>query len=234
MALIRFAEGQQRSGSIGASVYSHNRFGAYIRARSVPVNPSTDRQVLVRGFVDNLQIAWNTVLTQAQRDDWNEYGANVNWQNALGETVHLTGPNHYVRTNTNVLLAGLTRIDDPPVIFDVAQSEQALAVVASEAAGTLSVAFDDTADWCSEDGAGQLVHMGIPVNPGKTFFKGPFRYADVLLGDSVAPLTSPQVIAAADVPWPFNEAQRIWVQTRILRADGRLSKFAQTNFLAVA
>ena len=67
MALIRYAEGQQRSGSIGASVYSHNRYGAYIRARSVPVNPNTDRQVAIRNAIRALTIAWGN--TPGQRLD---------------------------------------------------------------------------------------------------------------------------------------------------------------------
>lgn len=232
--LVVWAEGQQRSGRLGATVASRNRFGAYLRAGTIPVNPSTDRQVAVRGFVAALQLAWNTILTQDQRDAWNEYGANVAWKNRLGQAVNLTGPNHYIRTNVPALLVGLDRVDDAPIIFDVAAPELDLAVVASAAAGTLSVTFDDSKLWVSEDGAAQLIYMGSPVNPGKKFFAGPYRYCDAILGDSVAPLTSPQVVAANLVPWQFAEGQRIWVQTRIIRADGRLSDYAQANFLAVA
>ena len=49
-------EGQQRSGSIGGATWSHNSSGAYIRARSIPVNPNTDRQNAVRVAVRNLAI----------------------------------------------------------------------------------------------------------------------------------------------------------------------------------
>lgn len=77
MTLIRFAEGQQRSGSIGATVHSHNRFGQYIRARSVPVNPNTARQVIARNAARSIMIAWQNTLTQDQRDAWNVYAANL-------------------------------------------------------------------------------------------------------------------------------------------------------------
>lgn len=232
--LVVWGEGQQRSGRLGATIASRNRFGAYLRAGTIPVNPSTDRQVLIRGYIAALQIAWNIDLTQDQRDAWNEYGANVAWKNRLGQTVHLTGPNHYIRTNTIALLAGLPRVDAAPIIFDVAAPEQALSVAASAALGTLAVSFAAAHDWCSEDNAAQLVYMGIPVNPGKKFFAGPYRFCGAILGDSIAPITSPQDITAVNVPWPYGVGQRIWVRTRIIRADGRVSDYAQTNFLSVA
>lgn len=234
MALIRFAEGQQRSGSIGATVYSHNRSGAYIRARSVPVNPATDRQIAARNRMDYLVDAWKTTLTQAQRDAWEQYAAGTPWLNKLGDSIYLTGLNMYVRTNTLVLQAGGTDIDTAPGVLGVAAAEQDLAVVASEAAHTLSVSYDDTADWCDLAGAYQLVYMGAPVNPGIKFFGGPYRFAKAIAGDDIAPPSSPEVIPTGDVPWTFVEGQRIWVRTRIVLDDGRVSPFAQANFLAVA
>lgn len=231
MALIRFGEGQQRSGSIGGSVYSHNRFGQYIRARSTPVNPNTDRQVAIRNAVRALTIAWQNTLTQAQRDGWDVYGANVNWTNKFGDTVHLTGLNHYVRSNVPRLHFGasLSRIDDAPVIFNLATAELNLGCTASEATQQLSVTFDDAADWASEAGAFQMFAMGIPQNGGIAFFGGPHRIFGAAYGDT--PAVSPAVLDAA---FPFAVGNRIWLRTRIGRADGRLSEFAQVNFLAIA
>lgn len=233
MALIRFGEGQQRSGSLGASVYSHNRYGAYIRARSVPVNPSSDRQVAVRGYLQAISIAWNNTLTQVQRDAWEVYAAGVTWRNRLGDMVHLTGLAHYIRSNSPRLLCGLARIDVAPSVLTIAVAEQALVPSASEATQQLSIAYDDTADWCDEDGGFQIFYMGIPQNASRKFFGGPYRHLACVEGDAITPPTSPE--ATIDTPdWPFAEGQRIWVQSRIGRADGRLSEFAQANFLAVA
>jgi hypothetical protein len=233
MALIRFGEGQQRSGSLGGSVYSHNRYGAYIRARSVPVNPSSDRQVAVRGYLQAISIAWNNVLTQVQRDAWEVYAGGVTWRNRLGDMVHLTGLAHYIRSNAPRLLCGLARIDVAPNILTIATAEQALVVTASEATQQLSIAYDDTQAWCDEDGAFQIFYAGIPQNASRTFFGGPYRHLTCIEGDSITPPASPE--ANVDVPnWPFGEGQRIWVRSRIGRADGRLSEFAQANFLAAA
>ena len=231
MALVVLPEGMQQSGSIGGVVYSHNRFGAYRRNRSVPVNPNTDRQVAVRNIVRSLAIAWQLTLTQDQRDAWDVYAANVTWKNHLGQDVLLTGLNHYIRSNTPRIQAVAPRIDDAPVIFDLAAAELALGATASEATQEASVSFDNAADWANEDGAFQFLFGGLPQNGSIKFFGGPWRAMPGIAGNSTTPPASP-----FDVTWPFPfaEGQRLWLRTRIGRADGRLSEFARINFLAGA
>jgi hypothetical protein len=229
MALIRYAEGQQRSGSIGATVYSHNRYGAYIRPRTVPVNPNTDRQVAVRNAMRALTIHWNNTLTTTQRDAWKVYGDVVTWYNKFGDPVNLTGLAHYIRSNTISLALGKARIDDAPVIFNLAAAELALAATASEATQQITISYDDTEVWATEAGAYQFFYMGIPQNFGKAFFNGPYRYVN--LADGATPAVSPGVFAA---PFPIAAAQRLWIRSRIMRADGRLSEFAQFNFPCAA
>ena len=231
MALIRFAEGQQRSGSIGGTVYSHNRFGAYIRARSIPVNPNTTYQAAVRNWMRNLAIAWQNDLTDDQRRSWTQYALGTIWLNKFGESTHLSGLNHFIRSNVANFQAGGTRISEGPDVFTLAQAEASLVVGASEATQELNIQFDDSADWCAEDGAFELVFMGRPRNPSNDYFGGPYRFAGTIDGSSTTAPTTPVQIAA---PFVFAAGQRIWVQTRILRADGRLSLRAQDDFLAAA
>lgn len=229
MALVVLPEGQQRSGKQGGIVWSHNRGGPYVRNRAVPTNPNTARQVAVRNAVRSIAISWDTVLTQAQRDAWNVYASNVSWTNRLGESTSLTGLNHFIRTNTISVTLGKARIDAAPVIFDIAAAELALAVSASEATQQVTCAYDDTATWANEAGAFQFFYLGLPQNGGRQFFKGPYRYIN--LADGATPAVSPGIFAA---PFPFAANQRLWVRSRILRADGRLSEFAEVNFLAAA
>ncbi len=231
MALIRFPEGQQRSGSVGGTVYSHNRYGAYIRARSIPVNVNSDRQVAVRNVLRNLAIAWENVLAPEERAKWDEYAANVSWANKFGDKVRLTGLAHYVRTNVPYFLAFASTIAKAPDIFNLAAAEAKLHVTGAESVQVLVVAFDDSAEWCSEDGAYQVAYMGLPQNANIKFFGGPYRKMQVIAGSSTTPATSNVEMPAA---FPIAEGQRVWVQTRIGRADGRLSEFAQVNFLVSA
>jgi len=229
MALIRYAEGQQRSGSLGATVYSRNRYGAYTRPRTVPVNPNTDRQVAVRNALRNLSIIWDTVLTQPQRNAWDVYAANIPWTNKFGDPVSLTGLSHYIRSNTPLLQSGIARVDAAPVIFTLAQAEQAMAATASEATQDLTIDGDPAGPWIGEAGAWQFYYMGIPQNASRKFFNGPWRFLTAVPGAGPPPF--PVVIAAA---FPFADGQRIWLRSRVCRADGRLSEFAQVNFLGAA
>jgi len=210
-------------------VYSHNRFGAYIRARSVPVNPNTDRQVDVRNAVRSLSIAWQNDLTDVQRAAWRNYAMNVDWVNKFGDTVLLTGLNHYIRSNATMVSLGFARTDDAPIIFNLATAELNLGCTASQATQILTFTFDDTAFWATEAGAFQHFWMGLPQNGGIQFFNGPWKYVVSVAG--ITPAVSP---LPATAPFPIAEGQRIWVRSRIMRADGRLSEFAQLNFLCAA
>lgn len=234
MALIRLPEGTQISGSIGGTTYSHNRYGAYKRNRSIPVNPRTDRQIAIRNYLQWCQDAWLNTLTEEQREAWNLYASNTTWQNKFGDAALLPGPQHFNRTNISRLLAGLTVIDDAPTIFGLPAAETDLEVTASAATGELTVAYDDSADWVSEDGAIQMLYVGRPTNPTVNYFNGPWRYADKIEGASVSPPTSPHTVVAGLVPWPVVEGQRIVVRSRIMRADGRLSDTARSSFLVGA
>lgn len=226
---IVLPEGVQMSGSIGGVVYSHNRYGYYRRNRSVPVNPNTDRQVQVRNAVRALSIRWQNTLTQDQRDAWDTYAANVTWLDKQGQTCYLTGLAHYLRCNGPRLQSTIDAIDDAPTIFNIAEADTELAASASEATQQITVSGDPDHPWINEADAWCFVSMGIPQNASIKFFGGPWRLISALPGAGPPPW--PALIAAA---WPFAEGQRIWVRTRIARGDGRLSDFAQVNFLAAA
>jgi len=229
MALVVMPEGTQVSGSIGGTTFSHNRFGAYKRNRSVPVNPNTDRQVAVRNAVRSLAIGWDETLTQPQRNAWDVYAANLDWKNRLGQSVKLTGLNHYVRSNTPRVQNAIAAIDDAPTVFTLGKAELELAVTASEATQDLTINGKADAAWIGAADAWQFVYMGLPKNANTKFFGGPYRQITAIPGAGPPPF--PAVVAAA---FPFAEGQRIWVRTRIARGDGRLSEFAQVNFLGDA
>lgn len=231
MALVVHPEGTQVSGSIGGTTYSRNRYGAYRRNRSMPVNPNTDRQVGVRTILRNLAIYWGQTLTQLQRDAWNVYAANVPWINRLGQVVYLTGEAHFIRSNSARLAAGALEVDDAPVVFDLAMAPETFTPTASEATQQISLAFDNTEPWATEDDGHLILSMGLPRDASIAFFNGPWRLAGKIDGDGTTPPTSPALIA---VPWPVAEGQRLWVRARATRADGRLSQFAQANFLCSA
>ncbi|MBA7652736.1 hypothetical protein ES703_60575 [subsurface metagenome] len=229
MALVVLPEGQQRSGAQGGIVWSHNAAGPYVRSRSIPVNPNTDRQAAVRNAVRNLSIFWETVLTQGQRDGWDVYAAVVTWVNRLGKSIKLTGLNHYVRCNVQKVVSGIDTIAQAPAIQDIGDAEDQLACTASEGTQDLTIDGNATAPWLVEAAGWQFYYMGLPQNASRKFFGGPYRFVTATPGAGPPPF--PIVIAS---PWVFQEGQRIWLRSRIQRGDGRLSEFAQINFLAAA
>jgi len=212
----------QASGSLRSNTYSHNRFGAYVRNRTIPVNPNSARQSTVRTAMQILTNLWGSTLTAAQRAQWTSYGDEVEVINRLGDTVKLTGLNHYVRSNLPRLIAGLARVDAGPAEHSLPATDETAIATYTADDQKVAVAFDDTMDYLDEDDAGLLVYTGTPVNSSIEFFNGPFRFTDSIDGDSVTPLTSPQEL---DSPFVFQEDQQVFTRFRISLADGRLSNF---------
>lgn len=213
--------GAELSGSVGGITASHNKGGAYFRSRVVPTNPGTPFQAVPRQQLGNLAALWTNALSIAQRDAWDQYALNVPLLNALGESLTVTGLNMYIRSNVPRLQNGLPRVDVAPTVFNLGDFT-APTFNAFTAPNVLSLNFAATDAWVTEDDAAMLIfgsrQNGIAIN----FFKGPYRaYAIQLLGDSVAPPTSP----FAGVH-PFNAAigNKVFLRVSVTRADGRLSQ----------
>ena len=234
MALIKYGGGiVQMSGSIAGDVHARNRFGNYMRARTTPINPKSDRQNVVRARIMLLAEAWNTELTAAQRTAWDSYADAIAWNNKLGETIKLTGFNHFIRSNAAMLQEYTTRIKDGPTTMSLPVGDPAFAVALSAASG-ITVTFDDGLDWCDEDNAYMFIEIGNPQNPTRTFFGGPWRYHASIDGDAITAPTTPDGPTAVTC-WTLIEGHRVWVRGSIIRADGRLStKFVAASVLVAA
>lgn len=222
MALVKFGGGiTEMRGSIAGDTFSRNRSGAYVRARTKPINPNSARQVVVRAALAFLTERWSSVLTAAQRTAWNLYGNNVVMKNKLGESINLSGFNHYLRSNMLLKIGLATLVDAGPVVFEIPEADPTLAVTGTEAGQTLSYAYDDTMDWADEDGGFLHCFEGQPQNAQRNFFGGPWRRLGSLPGVNGAPPASPLVLGTA---YGIAQGQHTWVYCRIQRADGRLSQ----------
>jgi len=211
------------SGSIGGMTFSRNRGGPYVRLRAVPVNPNTAWQQKVRSLVATLTSYWLNGLNEDQRAAWDTYASNVHLPNALGSDRNVGGLAMFVRSNVSRLQADpvqLPQVDDAPVIFNLGDYTLPTLGNASEAGQTGDVTFDNTDDWAGEGDAAMLVYGSRAQNPSINYFKGPYRYADLIPGDAVTPPTSPHSVTW---PFPFVETQRLFLFGRVTRGDGRLS-----------
>ena len=232
MALVKYGGGIiQMSGRIAGNVFARNAGGNYVRAGTIPVNPNSPAQQLVRSALALLMVAWRETLTVGQRIAWETYAAAVVVKNRLGEDIHISGVNHYVRSNTYLLQSGNTRVDDGPTVLALPDQDPTVAITASVAGGTISVVFDDTLNWALIDNGFMHCYMGRPQNATRNFFNGPYRYADSFLGDTAIPLVSPQTFVP---PFTLIEGQKIWVAFVIQEPDGRVSSRFRDDAIVVA
>lgn len=222
MALIKFGGGVvQMAGSIGGTTFARNASGNYARARTTPVDPNSAYQQAARSAITVLTEAWRETLTAVQRTSWETYAAAVAMTNRLGETIHLSGSNHFIRSNAILIQLGLTMVADGPTELALPAMDPAFVATASEATQVISCAYTDTLEWLDEDGGYMFLSQGRPQNATRNFFKGPYRMGAHVEGDSVTPPTTPEAFAAV---FTLVETQKVWMKARIARSDGRLSE----------
>ena len=218
------------SGSVGGLVGSHNNAGLYFRARAVPVDPQTTLQVAVRNIIGQLSNRWVGTLTDAQRAGWEDYAKNVPLPARLGGTHVVSGIAMYQRSNIARRQAGLLRVDDAPIEFDVGEFTSVTAPTATAAGDLVGADFDPTDNWANETGSAMLVYAGIAVNPSVSFFKGPYRFAGRVDGDTTIPPTSPFSLGSG---YGYQIGQKVHFRVVVARKDARFS-FDQKTFAIAA
>ena len=107
------------SGKRGTVVAYQSRFGLCHRALVVPANTQTPARQHMRRAFGNFARAWAGVLTQAQRDRWDQAGPKVQSATRLGSGP-LTGQQHFQGINSARACIGLPPLWEPPapVVFD--------------------------------------------------------------------------------------------------------------------
>lgn len=231
--LVKFGGGiVDARGSMAGNTYSKNRYGNYIRARTKPVNPRSNRQMAARVMVMMLAEQWReSPMDDAKRTAWETYAASVDWTNKLGETVNLTGFNHFIRSNAALIKAGGSLVTAGPPDLGLPPGDEGFYARFGQSGAELVIYFSTGRDWCEETGAYLSVEMGQPQNPTRNFFNGPYRYAGSIAGVDADALTSPQSVPA---PFTIIEGQKIWTRARIIRKDARVSTQFVTVYTATA
>ncbi len=219
MLILSPVLGEMR-GSMGGTTASRNRYGQYLRQRSVPVNPNSARQLAVRGNFSGFAFIWTNILTQVQRNAWDLYGENVDWINKLGQVVKLTGYSHFQRSAGAIAAAGGVAVADGPTNFSLPGADVTFAAVIAEATQDISVTFDNTLPWANQDAGHMSIHMAQPRAASRVFIGGPTRTAGSIDGNLALPPTSPAVVT---VPFAVAAGQNTEVLARIMEDDGRVS-----------
>lgn len=170
-------------GSIGSTTFQRGRYGNLARQRVAPVNPDSLRQQVARNALGFLSSRFSNDLTAAQVAAWNQYAALTNMTPAGGgKATHITGKDHYIRSNSVPLIQGNTTdiLDDAPISpglppnsifqFDFVGANTELRIV------TANPNMGDDI-W--------ILRTSALLNPSRTFWKGP--YANVIyMGGAIA------------------------------------------------
>jgi len=232
MALVAYGGGIiAMSGSIAGNTFARNRSGSYVRARTKPVNPNTARQTEVRAAIAFLTERWSNGITAANRAAWNLYASNVLLKNRLGVDVHLSGFNHFIRSNTNLWIQNGTLQAAGPVIFELPEADGTFSITASELTQQITITANAAMAWANEDNAFMYCFQGQPQNAQRNFFAGPWRRSGFFAGSSAAPPGFPLPIGVA---YAISEGQHLWVKARIIRADSRLSEVFRADCFCAA
>ncbi len=102
------------SGSIGGTVYSHNRGGAYIRNRAIPITSVTSFALAAKSRMATASTAWQS-LSDANRAAWLQWALQNPVTDTLGFPRHLTGQQAYVGLTVRLANLGIAAVDAPPI-----------------------------------------------------------------------------------------------------------------------
>jgi hypothetical protein len=216
----------QMSGSLGGITASRNRGGQYFRARALPVNPNSNRQQVMRMYMDTAVTYWTESLTDIERLSWQTYADNVAMVNRVGDSVFLSGQQQWIRSAVPWLLGGqdLDDIRSAPTIFDTGDpGTLSLTSIATD--GTIVIGIAGAPGWAGVDEGRILCFVSQPQNQSKVFFKGPFRFCGFVAGDVATPITSASFDADnADPPVAIVQNAKTFVRVRCQYPDGRLTQ----------
>lgn len=191
MALIKLGiVAANVSGSVNGVVFARNAGGAYIRNRTVPTQPISEKRSQRRALMTQLVDLWQNTLSTAQRVAWNELAKVTNLTNRLGESFNPSGMNLYIRSNYQLALSGQTLITAAPTSALTPSFAPPIGHVVDSGIQVTSIGeFDDSL-------TGQIIYQrSAPLPLSVNYFKGPWA---TLTSGAIATVAAPAFVLAAN------------------------------------
>ena len=167
---------------LNGSVFSKNRYGAYVRTKVTPVNPQSVAQQNARNILSTNSQAWRG-LTEEQRQGWIDAAVNFPFTDIYGNSKTLSGAALYVKLNNNLANVFVGAIPDAPSPVAIPQLTLGT-IVADESTPLITVAFTSApvpADFT------MVIQATGNVTPGKSFVKNLYRQVSTPSGGSTSP-----------------------------------------------
>lgn len=207
MAIYTPTLGEMR-GSVGSLCFSRNKGGPYVRLKGIPTNPNTERQQVTRAQMSSAASAWNNVLDDTQRGQWNEFAETHSTTNRLGQEIFITGLAWFAKTFTRLTDAGRSTLTEPGDLL--VPTSLLTAVLTISTASTISIAFTDVID----SGAHVVCWGSGPLTAGAD----PNFKQSRLIGYSAVEQATP---ATFTLPWTLADGQYLKVFVTVMSAGGR-------------
>lgn len=197
------------SGKIGGHVAAKNSAGSYLRTKVTPVNPRTVDQISARARLGANAKAW-ALLTQAERDTFNQNATDFTSKNVFGDNMKLSGTNVHTRLNNNLLLIGEPVITSAPIAESFA-GPTVVSIVSNVQGAILTI----SPDFDVPVGAAGVVRMTSPQSAGKKFVKSEFRVINIAPEGSAAPYDVSAAYIAKFGALPL-EGQKVFVEVYVI------------------
>lgn len=181
----------QLSGKLGNVVFRRGRYGSVISTRSMPTLVQSDYTTDVRGRLAILSQQWGA-LTDEQKEAWKTWAQTHQVTDRLGDQITLQGNAAYIQLNANILKAGGTAIDVPPV---VGPPLGLVTATLTCAAGTPTASLAYTA---TPLGTGLKLQIWAAVvdSPGRAYYRNMLKLVKVSAAAAASPVTFETELAA--------------------------------------
>lgn len=170
-------------------------------------------------FAD-LTSLWYDGITNANRQSWDVYAANVPLINSLGQPRNVGGIGMFIRTNSLRAIAGLPLLPAAPSVFNTGVLTAPVVTGLSASTDEVTFTINNADEWAATTGGALIVQQGRPVNDTINFYKSPFQVLGTVLGNTTTPPGASQTL-------PLNTGlgagQRVFFRFRAIMADGRVT-----------
>lgn len=172
----------QMSGSQGSTVASHNRYGSYLRNRTIPVNPNSPAQSTIRALLAAFSQQWR-ILTAGQQTGWRSLSELLPRTDVQGQTIVLAGNIFYNSFNITRDSVSLARLDTAPALVEVPPSFNILDAQLSVGGPTMTL-FPGIINGTATN---RLLISATPaLSAGITFVKPSlYRNITTIVGDTI-------------------------------------------------